>query len=207
MLAPRRRAPVVPLAVVLAVLVAAAPVVAVLPTLDRDAVERALQVARGTDRVREAFHARYIVRPDDALVEQVEIITEFRRVVLIAEDHLRAGDWMFSRSAPRAEAALEPWRGVVAIVARLRFNPLNVYVSVPSYDIEIGPANLPLKASSTERRPITATSNADGSTSLLGTIVESRFERAAVGEGSREVRVVLDGDTEGTVTVDFSGLD
>jgi hypothetical protein len=178
-------------------------------SLDRDLIERALQVARGSDEARARFHDLYIVHLQDPLVEQIEIVSEFRRVVLIAEDHLRAGDWMFARSAARADAALAPWRGVVTLIARLRFNPLNVYVSVPDYAIVLGGGDGALAAVRTERTPLLSESGSKRQTVrvIVGAIIESRFDAGAIAQSTRDVRVVLDGTTVAHAEVDFGRLE
>jgi hypothetical protein len=177
--------------------------------LDDAAVDRAMQIARGSDRDRARFHAGYIVHVDDPLVEQIEIVSEFRRLVLIAEERLRLGDWMFTRSRREVDEALRPWRGLVTISARLRFNPLNVYVSVPPYEIVAGGAGAAVDPRATDATALTAPIGADpaGPTMITGAIVESRFDAAALGQAVRDVRVVLRGDTLASVRVDFGALD
>jgi hypothetical protein len=50
---------------------------------DKD-IERALKLAQAVEQKRAQFHAPYLVRVDDPTVEQVEVVTEFRRYVLIS---------------------------------------------------------------------------------------------------------------------------
>src|SRR5262245_24535715 len=72
-------------------------------------VEFALRVARGTTAERVAFHAGYRSVASDPGVEHVEVITELRRLVLLAETGSASGDgW---RDAREAADALEPYRG------------------------------------------------------------------------------------------------
>src|SRR5258705_6574622 len=57
-------------------------------------MERALSLARSSEAARARFHARYVVdvhapAVEYFTVEQLEIITEFRRLELIGEDHAR----------------------------------------------------------------------------------------------------------------------
>ena len=78
-------------------LVDAAPRVAALRlTLSHVDVERAISLARWphTDAERAAFHSRYIAdvsrAPVDSwTVDRIELITEFRRLELMAEEHAR----------------------------------------------------------------------------------------------------------------------
>jgi hypothetical protein len=55
-------------------------------------IERAQQVARSRDSERAQFHRKYFFDLPGDTVTQVEVITEFRRLVMITEDHLRVGD-------------------------------------------------------------------------------------------------------------------
>ena len=64
-------------------------------------IERAQQMARGRESERQQFHRRYVIDLQDATVTQFEVITEFRRLVLITEEHILRGDWMFSRGTRR----------------------------------------------------------------------------------------------------------
>ena len=53
-------------------------------------------------------------------IQQIEIITAFRRLVLIAESHVRLGDLFARGGLNDAEAALRPWRDLVAVDAHLQ---------------------------------------------------------------------------------------
>jgi hypothetical protein len=94
---------------------------------DRD-ISSALAVATGPEAARTLFHAPYILPVKDATIEQLEVITEYRRFVLAAEDELKAGNWMMARGGydPKGRSLkdlLKPSAGQVSIRARLRFHP------------------------------------------------------------------------------------
>src|SRR5215831_20530968 len=91
-------------------------------------IERALSLARARDADRQQFHRRYLVDLPGPAVTQIEIITEFRRLVIIAEEHVLRGDSMFTRGLRAAEEAIKPVRGIVTIKAQVRFNPLNTFI-------------------------------------------------------------------------------
>src|SRR5687767_7001208 len=80
-------------------------------------IERALTIARGVPAERAAFHAPYIMQLKNAFVPALEIITEFRRVVRVAEDHILRGDRMFAFSARLAQDAVSPWNDRVSVLA------------------------------------------------------------------------------------------
>jgi len=178
--------------------------------LDQDGLERALQLARASARDRARFHAPYVFTFDGPDLEELQIVTEFRRAVLIAEDHLRIGDWMFTRSPAQASAALEPWRGLVVVTARLRFNPLNVYATMPPYTMTLqsaaGGTVRPVATSVTSILAPQASPDAGGQV-ILGALVACRFEEAAVARERREVRIVLGDAIVAAATVDFGAFE
>lgn len=103
-------------------------------------IEAALAVARGDATRRTAFHRPYLIPFADPLVERVEVITEVRRLVLIAEERIAGGNALFAYGTRAAEEALRPWRGKVSILVRLRFDPRNTYVLAPPLDVAlVGP--------------------------------------------------------------------
>jgi len=86
--------------------------------LGRRDMERALALARWphSDAERERFHRQYLVgvngpTVENWAVEQVEVITEFRRLALIAEEHARVNDMFGRAGVQEAEQALRPWLG------------------------------------------------------------------------------------------------
>src|SRR5204862_4399305 len=66
--------------------------VALVITLGSTEIERAQQMARSREAERAQFHRRYLFDLPGDTVTQLEVITEFRRLVMITEDHLRLGD-------------------------------------------------------------------------------------------------------------------
>jgi len=174
--------------------------------LSQDGIERALIVGRAFDAERARFHRPYLISINDATVEQIEVITEFRRVVLLEEDRIRRGDHMFRLR--QAEDALAPWRGRLTLVTRLRFHPLNTYVTAPLFEIAVGP---PAIVALDVRRTILYAAQAEHprrgtSIPLAGAIVEADFDAATIGQTSRVVRVVLDDKDVIRTPIDFSHL-
>src|SRR5918995_1375322 len=91
-------------------------------------IDRALSIARSTDGERARFHATYIKKLNTPFIESVEVVSEYRRVVLLTEERIRKGERMFAYSTTLAQQALGPWKTRVSIVARVRFHPQNNYV-------------------------------------------------------------------------------
>jgi hypothetical protein len=170
-------------------------------------VDRALSIGRAFDRERAQFHTPYIIPIADPTVERLEIVTEFRRVVLFAEEQIRKGDHMFGLR--EAERAVAPWHGKVTIVARLRFHPLNTFIDTPPYQVVIG--NPPLEALAVRRTSLYAVAGPNPKpgthAALNGAIVEADFDAEAVAHDLRPVRVMLEGKEVARATVDFGRLE
>jgi hypothetical protein len=176
-------------------------------------IERAQQMARSRDSDRAQFHRKYLFDLPGDTVTQVEVITEFRRLVMITEDHLRVGDQMFSRGLREAEAALAPTRGVLTLKAQLRFNPLNTYADIPPFLLALGSdsAGTPLVPLDTQKTglnslPIKSRGGNTG-TILTGALLRADIPASRVGQDARPVGVVLDGKELVRVPVDFARLD
>ena len=173
-------------------------------SLGSEDIDRALRIGKSSEAERARFHAPYIVSLNDATLQQIEVLTEFRRVVLESENRIRLGDHLFSTR--QATDMLRPWRGKLTLVLRLRFHPQNVYVSVPSYEIAIGaPA---ITAIDVRRMPeyVLGGDPRRGS-ALYGGVVEEDFDAAKVGQTTRPVRVVLDGKELAATTINFARVE
>jgi hypothetical protein len=183
---------------------------AVLGALDLDVtledIERGLSIARSTDSERARFHAPYVRQVNTPFVEKVEVISEYRRVVLMAEERILKGERMFAYSTTLSQQALQPWKSRVSIVARLRFHPLNSYVSLPELDItlpgreraRIGVLKDPILALPTQRP--------GDRLPVLGAIVEGVFDAAALGDGTYEFVISREKKDVGRVTFDLAAL-
>jgi len=85
--------------------------------------------------VRERFHRPYRINVGRGPIDFIEIVTPFRRVVMAAEEQARLGNRFFGQR--EAIATLAPSPSDVDIVIELTFHPLNNYVGVPSYDVQL----------------------------------------------------------------------
>ncbi|MSO56884.1 MAG: hypothetical protein EXQ55_08195 [Acidobacteria bacterium] len=120
------------------------PLVAAINTEVTDAdVRRAFGIAAGPTPAGARFHAPYILPVRDAMVERIEVITEFRRFVLASEAQTVLGNWTLARGGYDAKGRtlkelLSRWRGQVSIKLRARFHPRHLYSFMPAIDILIG---------------------------------------------------------------------
>jgi hypothetical protein len=170
-------------------------------------IDRALAIARSMDNERARFHAPYIQAIDTPFVESVEVISEYRRVVLLAEERIRKGERMFAYSTTLAQQALGPWKVRVSVVARMRFHPQNNYVGVPDVDIvlpqreraRIGVLKDPILALPSSRP--------GDRLPVMGAVVEGVFDAEALRDGTYEFVISLDKKEVGRVTFDLAKLD
>ena len=114
---------------------------------ERDIAQRAERRQRIGSRARALSRSLRRRRSTTPLIEHLDVITEFRRFVLAAEDQLKAGNWMMARGGydPKGRTLkdlLRPRSGQVSIRARLRFHPQNNYTSLPAFDILLGEPTL-----------------------------------------------------------------
>lgn len=194
-------------------LLAAALGVLLVSPMSASDIERGLALARARDSERQQFHKRYVSDLPGPFLTQIEVVTEFRRLVMTAEDHVLRGDFMFTRGLRAAEEAMKPTRGIVTIKAQIRFNPLNTFIVSPPYTLALGrPNNDQLEPIATDLMPNFSvpfkdrTSNKTLS-SLIGCSLESNIDAATVGRTSRVIGVTLEGKDVGHTTVDFTHLD
>jgi hypothetical protein len=172
--------------------------------IDRGDIDRAQKLARGTNSSRTSFHAPYVVPVNEPVVERIEVVTEFRRMVRITEDRLNQGDRLFAFGLRAAQEALRPWKGRVSIVAHLRFGLQTSYMTMPSgaITIEGPPADVP----SLDVISRGIYTGGDNST-LIGGTIDGVFDAASVGQISRPVSVRVDRTTRTRVIIDFSRLE
>ena len=169
-------------------------------------IERALAIARSSEAERARFHAPYIVALKDPLVERVEVVSEYRRVVLMAEDRALKGDRMFGYSTSMAQKAVAPWNRRVSIIARLRFHPQNTYVDVPPAEVIL--EGFERARIGVQREPIMSLPSLKPSDRLpvLGAVVEGVFDATLVHDGTRTFLVRLDGKDLARVFFDLGSL-
>jgi hypothetical protein len=169
-------------------------------------VERALAIARDSDGERVRFHAPYIRAVNLPFVESAEIVSEYRRVVLMAEERARKGDRNFGYSVTLAQQALGPWKHRVSLVARLRFHPQNTYVGVPPVDVIVEGRDAAKIGVLKEPILSLPSTNPGDRLPVLGATVEGVFDAVSLGQGPHEFVIRLDGREIGRVTFDLGAL-
>jgi hypothetical protein len=170
-------------------------------------VDRALTIARSREAERERFHAQYIQVVNLPFIEQVEVVSEFRRVVLLAEEQTTRGDRFFAYSVTRATDALQVWRRRVAIVARVRFHPQNNYVDAPPVTIRLAGNDGALIGVKRDAILALPPGRKGEFVPVLGAVVEGVFEAEALGQSERDFVIELEGRELGRVTFNFSTIE
>lgn len=175
---------------------------------DRD-IAHALSIANGSETTRALFHTPYVAAVDHPLVERFEIITEFRRFELAAEEQLRSGNWMMARGGfdPKGRTlkdVLQPLAGQVSLRVRLRFHPQNTYVTLPAFDILLGEPTL--LAINTSRTPHTTPPTGEPGTRevINGATVEVFYNAPTIGQRALPARLMSEGREIARVSIDFS---
>jgi hypothetical protein len=179
--------------------------------LKSEDIQRATELARWphTDAERAQFHKRYTIAVDGPLVqyfavEKIEIITPFRRMELIAEEHARINDLFARGGLHDAEEALQPFRDRLSIVAHLRFDLTKPIPGVPEADVMLEGPN-PVS-------PITINSSGIYSrngdqTWLVGGVLEAVFDVRDAGQTTRPVVMRWKGKEIARVAVGFAAIE
>ena len=152
----------------------------------------AMSLAKTHDQaLYDAFNAGYRLTASGE-VQSVEVITEFRRAVLLARERVERGDYSFT--AQELAAAMAPFRGTVAFVVVARLNPLNTYARPPAYDMYVrtGPASAPLAAQNARRDPVYPPGLATPGTAMTGVRLEATFSHADIASAREPALVVND---------------
>ena len=171
-------------------------------------VERALKLAQEREQRRADFHKPYVIKPDHPLVEQVDVVTEYRRYVLTTEEQLRMGNWLFAQSVKDVQEKLKPFREQLTLTTRLRFHPHNVLMGVPSYEIAIGNPDLaPLDLTRTPIYALLSGRRGDTNAPLVGATLEAVFNASTIGQAARPMTLSLDRKTEASILIDFGRLE
>jgi hypothetical protein len=151
------------------------------------------------------FHDQYRRLLGGPFLQSVELITEFRRVVLTAERARRAGEAWDVRSAERA---LEPFRGLVTVVVQVRFNPQNTYRTTPRLEALIYPRSGGTVPPLDQRfRPSYRSGPAPAGTPVLEGTLEAEFLASSLDPGGPLlVGVFLEGREIERIPVDLSTI-
>ncbi len=104
--------------------------------LGLDGLSQAIATGQtGLEARRTAFHRPYRVAIGQPPLDYIDVVTPFRRVVLAAEARLLAGERLFGQREALATLGDSPEQ--VDLRLELSFHPLNTFIGVPVYDVEL----------------------------------------------------------------------
>jgi hypothetical protein len=99
-------------------------------------LDEALSIGQSRiESVRARFHQPYRLQIARPPFDYVDVVTPFRRVVLLTEDRTNLGIRGFTTR--EAADALGTQAGVVELRVEMTFHPQNVFIGVPGYDVEL----------------------------------------------------------------------
>lgn len=195
----------------LLVVFAHAPNVALTEVLTEGDIAHALNIANGSEGTRALFHSAYLVAVDHDTIEDLDVVSEFRRFVLAAEDQLKAGNWMMGRGGfdPKGRTlkdVLRPLEGQLSIRVRLRFHPHNSYIALPAFDILLGEPTL-LAINATRIPHITPADGEPGTRDVIhGATIEVFYNSPTINDRVLPIRIVSEGEELTRVNFDFSRI-
>jgi hypothetical protein len=157
----------------------------------QDSLRDALNLGHTRDQALfDAFNRGYALTPSGT-IDSAEVITEFRRAVLIVREHEALGDYI--QDTRNLTNALAPYAGIVTFVVQARLNPLNTYTTPPSYELYVstGPATKPLAGKPFLREPIYPIGAPAGS-GMVAVRLTASFPRADLESAAHPAVVVAD---------------
>ena len=174
--------------------------------LQSDAGRDALRLGRtGDQALYDGFNAGYQLAAAGP-VAKAEVITEFRRAVLIVREHANQGEYGFTERD--LEHAIAPYRGLVTVVVEIRLNPLNTYIKAPPYNlyVQTGASTKPLAPRNFERTALFGVPMASPGSPLTGVRLSGTFSVADIENAAAPALMVVDGrgDVLWTARLDLS---
>ena len=124
-------------------------------------------------------------------VDSAEIITEFRRAVLIVRDRARLGEFGFTERD--LNVAITPHLGLISFVVQTRLNPMHTFAQPPASELYVatGPDTPPLAGRQTRRDPVYGPGLMMGSP-LVGVRLEITIPRAQIEAAPRPELILTD---------------
>jgi hypothetical protein len=150
----------------------------------------ALRLGRSQDEaLYAAFTKGYSLSPAEP-IESAEIITEFRRAVLLVRARAQLGEFGFTERD--LGVAMAPHLGLITFIAQVRLNPMHTYAAAPAYELYVstGPETPPLAGREMKRDPVYALGPMGSP--LIAVRLEITIPRARIEEAPRPELIVTD---------------
>jgi hypothetical protein len=187
------RATPIAVAVCFAATILTTAAVAAYQTLSPAAIEEALRLSRTRRSADlEAFTAPYIVVTGGPGQPKVEVITEFRRAVMLGLEQASLGNYTWSPT--NLTRAVAKYEGLTTVRAEVWLSPAHLYVGTPSYRMDLYDARHRIVMPVEEKRdPIfSAVTGAGETSSMTGVTLETIYRDAALREAGCCLVMILD---------------
>ena len=150
----------------------------------------AVRLGRTQDEAVYAAFSKGYALPIADPVDSAEIVTEFRRAVLIVHERARMGEFGFTERD--LNVAITPHLGLITFIVQARLNPMHTFPSVPAYELYLatGPATPPVADLKLKRDPVYALGGMGGP--LVGVRVEITVPRAQIEAAPRPELILTD---------------
>jgi hypothetical protein len=152
---------------------------------------QALDLGRTRDQALfDAFNRGYDLTVSSALF-RAEVITEFRRAVLMVRERATHGDLgMTDRDLTKA---MQPFEGLVTFVAEVRLHPLHTFATPPPYEMYIatGRATRPLVDEKLKRDAVYPPGSGFGGP-FNGVRIEATFARRDIERAAEPILTIID---------------
>jgi hypothetical protein len=128
-------------------------------------------------------------------IDNAEIITEFRRAVLLVRESENVGSYI--QDARALTNAMAPYAGLVTVVVQARLNPLNTFATPPAYELYVstGPATKAIGPRPFQREAIYPLGAATGN-GMIAVRLTGSFPRAEIESAASPSLVVTDDRAE-----------
>src|SRR5260370_15042508 len=146
------------------------------------------------DALFESFNKSYELSVSGT-IDRAEIVTEFRRAVLIVREHALQGEYAFGEDD--LAKALTPYKGLVTFIVQVRLNPLNTFVKAPAYHLYVstGPRSPPVAPKQLNREPVYPP-GAEPGTAPVAVRLEASLSRAGIEQAPSPMLIVTDDKAE-----------
>jgi hypothetical protein len=157
----------------------------------QDPLREALNLGHTRDQgLFDSFNRGYQLT-SSGTVDRAEIVTEFRRAVMLVREREALGDYI--QDSRTLSNALAAFAGLVTVVVEARLNPLNTYMHAPSYELYVstGPTTRPIAGKPFTRDAVYPIGAPAGS-GMVAVRLTASFPRADIEAASQPAIVVLD---------------
>lgn len=150
----------------------------------------ALRLGRSQDEAVYGAFTRGYALPAADPVDSAEVVTEFRRAVLIVRERARLGEFGFTERD--LNVAIAPHLGLVTFIVQARLNPMHTYAKPPAYELYVatGPETPPLAGKEMKRDPVYALGGMGAP--LIGVRLEITIPRAQIDAAARPELILTD---------------